>query len=567
MNKRGKTIVAIAIFSIVVLVVLLTMMIYNNFKPSKEMLSLNEYYNVSDDEVLIILQDTVYDKKALYKDGIVYIDYQTVRDLFNDKMYWDENENILTYTTPNEIIQAEVGSSDYMVSKSMIKSKLSSEYDIVKLSANNVYIAIDFVEQHSAMNYKFYSDPNRLLIEYIWDDFLFTDVIKSVELRSDANIKAPILTRLEAGDTLQLVNLSEVPKNKFTKVLTKDGVIGYVKNKNIKQSYYKKVESNYNSPEYTSLTRGGKVNLVFHQVFNNDSSSNLEYLIGQTKGVTTVSPTWYSIIDNQGNLSSLADKSYIKKANQLGIEVWALVDDFNTDISMFEILSHTSSREKLSNNLIEEAVQYKLNGINIDFEKITKDSGIHYIQFLRELSVKCRNNGIILSVDNYVPSAYTEHYYRHEQGEIVDYLIIMAYDEHYAGSDVAGPVASINFVKDAVKNTLELVPKEKVIVAIPFYTRLWKEDGTQLTSETLAMTPALTVLSDHNIEPEWDKETGHYYAEFEKDGLTYKMWQEDDKSIEEKLKAIHSGNVGGIAAWKLGLEKESIWNIIQKYID
>jgi len=567
MNKRGKAIIGVAIVSIVVLLTLLTTIIYNNFKPSKEMLSLSEYYTVNDDEVLVILQDTIYEKKALYKDGIVYIDYQTVHELFNDKMYWDENENILTYTTPNEIIQAEVGSSDYMISKSMIKSKLSSEYDIVRLSADNVYIAIDFVEKYSEMNYKFYPDPNRLVIEYIWDDFLFTDVIKSIELRSDADIKAPILTRLEVGDILQLFDLSEIPKNKFTKVLTKDGIIGYVKNKNIKQSYYKQVESSYKSPEYTSLTRAGKVNLVFHQVFNNDSSNNLEHLIGQTKGVTTVSPTWYSIIDNQGSLSSLADERYIKKANQLGIEVWALVDDFNTEISMFEILSHTSSREKLSNNLIEEAVQYKLNGINIDFEKITKDSGRHYIQFLRELSVKCRNNGIILSVDNYVPSAYTEHYRRDEQGEIVDYLIIMAYDEHYAGSDIAGPVASINFVKDAVENTLELVAKEKIIIAIPFYTRLWKEEDTKLTSETFAMTPASTVLSDNNLEPEWDNETGHFYAEFEKDGATYKMWQEDDKSIEEKLKAIHSGNVGGIAAWKLGLEKETIWNIVQKYIN
>jgi spore germination protein YaaH len=255
-------------------------------------------------------------------------------------------------------------------------------------------------------------------------------------------------------------------------------------------------------------------------------------------------------------------------AKSLGLEVWALVDDFNTEISMYDVLSHTSRRETLSNALVEAALEYKLNGINIDFEKITADAGEHYIEFLRELSVKCRNNGIVLSVDNFVPTPYTEHYNREEQGKIVDYVVVMAYDEFYAGSEVAGPVASIRFVTDAINNTLAVVPKEKTIIAIPFYTRLWKETKEgEVTSESFSMTPAANLLTDNGAEAKWDDTYGCYYAEYEKDGVTYRMWQEEEKSIEKKMKVIYEAEVAGVAAWKLGLEKESIWDVIIPYLN
>lgn len=567
MNNKGRIEIIIAIFSFSILIIILGVLLFGKMKPNNDFMSIDEYYNVKDDEVLIVLHDRIYDKKALLIDGTVYIDYETVYELFNKKMYWDENENILTYTTPNEIIQAEVGKSGYMVSKNMIKSKVDLEYDVIKLFANNVYVAINFIDSYSDIKYSFYQEPNRIVIDYIWEEFLYTDIVKGADLRTEASIKSPILVKIEAGTTVQLVNLSEVPEKGFTQVITKDGIVGFIKNKYIKQTYYKKLESDFKEQEYSSLSRTSKINLVFHQVFNTDASNNLENLISETKGVTTVSPTWFSIIDNEGNLSSLADEKYIKKANQLGLEVWALVDDFDKDISMYEILSHTSTRENLANNLIEMAIKYKLNGINIDFEKITKDSGIHYLQFMRELSVKCRNNGIILSSDTYVPSSYTEHYYREEQGEVIDYVIVMAYDEHYGGSEQAGPVASIGFVKDAVSNILKVVPKEKVIIALPFYTRVWKEEDGDLSSESHSMTPIINLFKENDVEPEWDSETGHFYGEFTKDGANYKIWQEEDKSMEEKLQAVNNGDVAGIGFWKLGLERESIWNIVLKYIN
>jgi len=567
MEKKSKIAVIGTIAVILITVIVLGITIVKKLTPSNEVMLLTDYYQVEDSEVLVILQNKIYEKSGLLLDGKVYLDYETIKDRFNHRFYWDSNENILTYTTPNEIIQAESGRKHFTVTKSMIKTDSAIDYPVVKVFADQVYIALDFVAKYSDMEYEYYVSPNRVVINYQWGDYLFTEVTKETQLRKDPNIKSPILTKLAVGTSLY-VDMDEAPQKGFSKVMTKEGIIGYVRDKYVKESFYKTISSDFKEPEYTSQTRPEKINLVFHQVFNEDAADNLENLIAQTKGLDVVVPTWFSVIDNSGNVSSLASERYVEKAKSLGLEVWALVDDFNTEISMYEVLSHTSSRENLSNVLVEAALKYKLNGINIDFEKISSDAGIHYIQFLRELSVKCRNNGIVLSVDNYVPSPYTSHYDREEQGKILDYVIVMAYDEYYAGSEVAGPVASLGFVKDAVTNILTMVPKEKTIIAIPFYTRLWKEtpDG-EVSSESFSMTPAENILKENEVEPKWNDTYGCYYAEYERDGATYRMWQEEDKSIEEKLKVIYNADVAGIAAWKLGLEKESTWNVITRYFE
>ena len=567
MEKKSKIAVIGTIAVILITVIVLGITIVKKLTPSNEVMLLTDYYQVEDSEVLVILQNKIYEKSGLLLDGKVYLDYETIKDKFNHRFYWDSNENILTYTTPNEIIQAESGRKHFTVTKSMIKTDSAIDYPVVKVFADQVYIALDFVAKYSDMEYEYYVSPNRVVINYQWGDYLFTEVTKETQLRKDPNIKSPILTKLAVGTSLY-VDMDEAPQKGFSKVMTKEGIIGYVRDKYVKESFYKTISSDFKEPEYTSQTRPEKINLVFHQVFNEDAADNLENLIAQTKGLDVVVPTWFSVIDNSGNVSSLASERYVEKAKSLGLEVWALVDDFNTEISMYEVLSHTSSRENLSNVLVEAALKYKLNGINIDFEKISSDAGIHYIQFLRELSVKCRNNGIVLSVDNYVPSPYTSHYDREEQGKILDYVIVMAYDEYYAGSEVAGPVASLGFVKDAVTNILTMVPKEKTIIAIPFYTRLWKEtpDG-EVSSESFSMTPAENILKENEVEPKWNETYGCYYAEYERDGATYRMWQEEDKSIEEKLKVIYNADVAGIAAWKLGLEKESTWNVITRYFE
>ena len=535
--------------------------------PSREVMQLTDYYHVADQEVLLIMQNELYEKKGRLINDKVYIDYDTVTTFFNHRFYWDDNENILTYTTPDEIIRAKSGSKKYSVIKNMISTDTDVDNPIVEVYADQVYISLDFVKQYSDFNYAFYSEPNRAVIEYIWGDYLYTEVSKITQLRCEPDIKSPVLRTLPVGTSLMLVDTEEAPRKGFIKVMTEDGIKGYVKEKHTKESSYKSIKSSYQAPEYTSQKRSKKINMAFHQIFNTDAADKLEGLLAETKNINVISPTFFAVSDNEGNIKSIATQEYVSKAKSMGLEVWALVNDFDENVSMYQLLSHTSSREALINNLISNALTYQLNGLNIDFEYITSEAGPHYIQFLRELSVKCRNNGIVLSVDNYVPAPYREYYDLKEQGIVVDYVVIMAYDEYYAGSEVAGPVASIGFVNEAINNSLKKVPNDKIIIAIPFYTRLWKETPEgEISSEAMAMTPAQKLITDYSLDAIWDDAVGCYYVEYNKDNATYKMWLEEDKSIEEKMKLIYNADVAGVAAWKLGLEKSSVWNIIERYL-
>lgn len=567
MNRRTKQAIISTSIAFVIIIIILIVAFIKKITPSDQVMKLTDYYSVADEEVLVVLQDRIYEQRGILKDGVVYLDYETVVEYFNKRFYWDANENILSYTTPDEVIKAEVGSQDYYENKN--KSKM--DYTIVKTEGDKVYIAIEFVKQYSDIEYEYYKTPNRIVIQYNWGDYLFATVKKPTQVRVEPNIKSDILVEVKQDDKLAYIDTNEVVGGGFSKVMTADGVIGYVKNKYMNESDYETIKSDYKAPEYSHITKEGTINLVWHQVTNMDANDNLLGLLENTKGVTTISPTWFAIDNNEGTITSLADETYVERAHAQGIEVWALVNDFNTEVSMYELLSYTSRREKLINELIATSIKYNLDGINIDFENITLETGKHFIQFIRELSVKCRNNDIVLSIDNYVPTEYSAYYDREEQGVVADYVIIMAYDEHHGGSDVSGSVSSIGFVTDAIQNTIKLIPEEKVIIGIPFYTRLWKEvneDGNVVvSSEAYSMTNAANLLKDNGVEPVWDEETGQYYGEYFVDGDTYKIWLEEEKSIEVKMKQIDQAGVAGIASWKLGLENESVWDVIIKYVN
>lgn len=565
-RKSKQAVIGTSIVLVIILVVALFSLI-KALTPSKEIMPLNEYYSVNDEEVVLILQDHVYEKTGKLFENTIYVDYETIKNEFNHRFYWDNNENILTYTKPNEVIRTEVGSKEYYINKS--KNEVS--YTIVKTNGEEVYVALEYVAMFSDMKYEAFEQPNRVVVNYKWDEYLFASVKKDTKVRVEKSIKSPILASVKKNDTLMFVDAKEDAGGKFTKVITKDGVIGYVKNKHLNSSNYEQLKSDYKAPVYTHISKDYNINMAWHQVTNMDANRNLLAIIDQTKGLTTISPTWFSVNSNKGTISSLASAEYVEKAHNLGIEVWALVDDFDPQVSLLKVLSSTSTREKLVNQLIAEAIKFNLDGINIDFEHITKESAAHYVQFLRELSIKCRNNGIVLSVDNYVPAVYNQFYDRKEQGEILDYVVVMGYDEHHGTSEISGSVSSLKFFENGLKETLEVVPKERIIMGVPFFTRVWKESKqkkeTVVKSDAHGMQSAWDYMKNLGAEPVWDETLGQYYAEIEKDGTLYKCWFEEDKSMEERMKVIQEASVAGVASWKLGLEKPGTWNIIMKYVN
>ena len=380
------------------------------------------------------------------------------------------------------------------------------------------------------------------------------------------------------------------PDETWTQVATADGVVGYIKSKALGNTSTETRVSDYVEEEFTHLRKDFKINLGWHQVTNTTANNNVSTILQNTKGINVISPTWFYLKDTSGNIGSLASLDYVNYCHQNGVEVWALVSNFGAkdqgleNPNLTEILTYTSRREALINNLISAAIQYNLDGINVDFESVDPAVGDAYIQFIRELSLKCANNGLVLSVDNYSPTDYTAFYNRAEQAVFADYVIVMAYDEHYSGSPEAGSVASIGFVSDSVAKTLLEVPANQLILGMPFYTRVWSEtpvtDGSQEaegTSEdtvpfeldcySVGMKEAQNLVNTNGAVPVWSDEAKQYYVEYINDGVTYKIWMEDATSLEEKLKVMQANQLAGGAFWKLGLETSDVWDTVIKYIN
>jgi len=534
----------------------------SKYSYSDEKKDLNEYYNITKaDEVAIVLQNEHIETKAKLSQGVYYLEFRSMQELLNDRFYHDEAEGLLLYTTPTEIIRTEVGSNIYMIGNETVET----EYQLSFYEEENLYVALDYVRNYTNFSYEPYSAPNRMQLTTQWPETTTAVVKRDTQIRYRGGVKSDILREVEKGETVTVLEKMD----NWTKVKTFDAFIGYVPSKILKdeQTFIPNVEPNYVEPEYTSLTRDYKINMGWHQVMSEAANVTLENAVMANSNMNVISPTWFSLKSNDGDIRCIATQDYVDKAHGMGMEVWALIDNFDKDVGTFQALSRTTSRTNLIRNLMTEVLRYDIDGINVDFEEVSSDAGEPFVQFIRELSIECRKEGIVLSVDNYVPREYTAHYNRKEQGIVADYVVIMGYDEHWGGGGVAGSVASIGFVEDGIVQTLEDVPANKIINGVPFYTRVWKTNGDKVTSEAVDMETAHNFIRKNGVTMAWNATAGQNYGEIQSGNTLYQIWMEDKDSIEAKLAVMRKYNIGGVAAWKLGYETPDIWDMIATYMN
>ena len=578
-RRTGAVIAAILVIFILLIGLAGGTIYWIKYGPTKETYDLNKYFGITaKSQMGVTINNDVLDAQALTDSGNAYLSYDFVQEYISDRFYWDSNENILLYTLPKDMVKVTADSKDYSVSDTVN----SEDYTIVKTEGDTTYIALDFLQKYANFDYKVYKNPARVVITSKFGKCQTAKVKKDTQVRTLGGVKSPVLEEVKKGDKLTV--LEDV--SDWKKVCTQSGIVGYIQKSKLNDIQQETTSREFEEPDYTGIQKDYKINLVWHQVTSEEANAGIEDALADTKGLNTISPTWFSVADNSGNLNSIASADYVNYAHQRGLEVWALLDNFNQNVDDMELLSHTSSRENLENQLVNAALQNGIDGINVDFEQIPTDVGEHYIQFIRELSVKCRTNNLVLSVDNYVPKGYNTHYHREEQGIMADYVIIMGYDEHFAGSYEAGSVASYDYVKEGIEETLRDVPAAKVINAVPFYTRLWNEtpkteeelaegQGTEaanypmnVTSEALGMEEAAQRVSEAGATATWDDTVKQNYAEWTgDDGSTYKIWLEDASSLEVKLGLMKDNKLAGTAAWKLGFETSDIWDLIQRYVN
>lgn len=548
-NKLMPFLIAVGVV-VLIIAGFIGIQIARTYMPSSELVDKQELLQVQGEETAIFLNSVMQEAKGITRDGQTYLPVTWVNDHLNERFYWDDVEKLLVYTLPDAIVYA-----DKRTMGSTGKPLLLAEEE-------EVYLSLGLISNYTDVQVKTYGGENlnRVFVDDTWGIWTMASAGKNSKVRQSDDIKSPIITEALKDSRLRILEQMDG----WMKVETEDGYIGYIQSGSVAGIEEVPQISTFEAPVYTNIALDEKVNLVWHQVMSEEANGAMETLIANTRGVNVIAPTWFALTDNKGNFHSYANREYVDKAHALGMQVWGVVDNFNMgeNVNSGVLFAQTSVRKTLIENLMEEVQGYGIDGINLDIEGIQPSAGPHYVQFIRELSIACRKEGIILSVDNYVPTAYTEFYNRAEQGRVVDYVIIMGYDEHHAGGE-AGSVASLPFVTKGIEDTLKVVPKEKVINAIPFYTRVWTEKDGKTTSSALSMTSAKAWVEEKQVQLYWQEEMGQYYGELQTEDGLKTVWMEEERSIGMKMDAIKEAGLAGVACWKLGFEPAEIWDIVK----
>ena len=558
-KKKAAPVLVVLILIVLVGAAGVVSFLINRYKPGTEYMAGNEYFNLTDENSVALIQNgELLEEQAVLIGGEPYAAYTYVESQLNSCFYWDEETKGILLTTSG-------GVQTLLPGDAAVAKTPGGQPAVQQESDGTVYISLDVVKEYTDLDYAYYSDPNRVVIRNEWDGVEQATVQSdTAQVRQKGGIKSLILADVQKGDTLlYLENLDN-----WCKVMTADGYTGYIQTEDISEP--EAIEARTAKKDsYERITRDHKINLVWHQSTSTESNDAMAEMTAEMTGVNVISPTWFSVTDETGTISSLASADYVKLAHEAGREVWGLIDNFNEAFDETTDLAYASVRSRIIEQLLAEAASCGMDGINVDFENL-KEAGIpHYLQFLRELTSAAHAQNLVVSVDTPVPQAYTMYYQRGEQARFVDYMIVMAYDEHFAGSEEAGSVSSLPFVQQAVEEMTRVMPADQVICGIPFYTRVWTEKFGQsaITSEVLGMDGAKNYAKENQMTETWDASLGQNVATVETSDARYTIWMEDEQSMEEKLKVFQSADLAGVAEWKLGFECADVWSLISKYIE
>lgn len=549
--------------------------------PSGRHVDFREYFGMADGVSygLLVNQERI-GSYPVKREGFWYLDFNTVHTYVSDKFYYD-GENVL-YTGPLRTYTARPGWYSYTDDEEL---SYQLDYQPCYVENGRLYVALEYLK---LMDFCYYLEDTERCYVWLWNnwsDITCMEVKKDGAVRFGSGIKNAVVDEVKAGETVILLEEG----SQWNMVQTQDGLIGCIQKTCLGEAETQtpQIPDGRSKPEYTTNMLEETVIMAWHQVFTESGYKQLDEYLEKADSLNVICPTWFSIKDDEGNLQSLAEKKYVTKAHKAGIQVWGMVENINIEVDESKVLGITKNRSHLVEEIISEAKRVGLDGINIDLEAVGEENADHLLQFIREMSAACRKEGLTLSVDNYSPMPHTAFYDRAQQAEMVDYVIVMAYDEHYQGDSEAGSTSSVGWVKQSAERTLEEVPKEKLIIGLPFYTRLWKETpqeyaeegakiytdensrfGTySLTSKGIGMDACSDIVKEHGLSMKWLEEEGQYYVEYEEDNSLYRLWIEDETSLDLKLKTAFSYEPAGVAFFKIGLESDDTWTYIRKYAD
>lgn len=515
-------------------------------------------YTISD-EIKLILNGNILEStsKSVVKENEIYVGIDIVSDAIGIDVIWDEEDRVAILYTGEDVVRFYGDNSKMKINREKVKDNNSM---IIK--DGQPFFIIDFIKRYSQYQVVYIQDTNRLIIDEIGKVKRKAQPIDELRLRKSKSVWSEVKDIIKENEIIYVYKIDE----EWSFIRSERGYFGYLRNKDIKLGEEFKIS--IEKKEDISIEKKEKINLTWEFVYGkNPSTKNLKAI----NGLDVISPTWFYIENEKGEIRDKASKNYVEWAKENGYEIWGLFDNqFDPDLTG-KILNSSNSRETVINNIIDLAIKYELEGINIDFENIYQKDKDMLTQFLKELYPVAKENDLTVSIDITIKSLspnWSLCFDRKNIGRFVDYVILMAYDEHWANGGVSGSVASLPWVEYGIKSLIEDVSSNKVILGVPFYTRIWKEeyiDGElKVKSYAVSMERADELLDKYNGTVTWDEKSKQNYGKYKIGDALYKVWLEDNISMRERVELINKYNLAGIASWRKGFEKNEIWDIIKK---
>jgi|LSQX01.2.fsa_nt_gb spore germination protein YaaH len=533
-----------------------------HFKANETVVSAYDSANT----VLIIGGEQIIDEKPpVVSDGQVLLPFSTVKSHLDPYIWWDQTLKKVTITTEDRVIQMQTDSLDAYINNHPMELKFpATEIE------GAVYIPINFLASFYKIRINYVSTTNVVMID--WEDTIhrigYPVSTKSV-VRKGRHIRYPILRQFQDSDLQSEASKMHIFEeyDKWYKVRTADGILGYI----LKEEVVVKSIELARIPELVKRAPAlpaGKINLVWDQMYQ-PTKAYLDWKAEE--GIDILSPTWFQIANEKGDFINRADDQYVTWAHDNGYQVWALVaNDFSNIDNTSSILNDGLKREYVIKQILAFSALYNLDGINIDFENMYKNDKEAFTQFVRELTPLLREQGLVVSVDVGIPDGsdtWSRCYDRKALGETVDYVCLMTYDQTWAGANQAGSTAELDWVEENLKKTLKEVPADKLLLGIPLYTRLWEETADESgkikakTGKALSMQAAVRLMEENNAVAQWDEKSAQYVVAYTRDDVTYKMWLENEHSVNYKSALAHKYNLAGTAAWSHNFANEKVWTV------
>lgn len=526
------------------------------FAPSKKEVDPLTYFNeFRQGQLNCVYEDIRIDmeKPIINSNDQFYVSYELAKTYIDEKIFYDVAEGLVTITNLEQIRRIK----PYENTMTVNDETLALQTPFI-IEEGILYIPQDYLEEEYGVAIEFGKDERLVCISNLNIQKPVGMIKKRKSaLRTHPDKQTQIVDQVTKGERVIIYK----EENGYMRVRNENGIIGYIPSSHVAVGEMTplKTDKTYSlAPMSESLE--GKVKLVWDQMTSRASGDWSIPKYRNINGANVIAPTWFEFEDEQGHLMDRGSKAYVDSAHAKGMQVWALISHNFTEPELTKtILTSTAKRQYVIDQLLEAATRYGFDGINVDIENVQADFAEEWIQFMRELSVQAKRADLSITVDVYMPSAWSTHYQRDKLAQIVDYFIVMAYDQHWSGSEQAGPIAGLNWVEEGIQLNLEEVPKEKLVLGIPFYTRVWEETESDISSKSYGIAASQSILEQWGVTPVYDEEYGQDYAQKIEGNKVFHMWIEDEKTVLKKIQFINDYDLAGYAGWKLGLETKDVW--------